>query len=159
MVQVLHRLPKTAHPDLLVGTELFDDAGVFRLDGETALVQTLDFFPPLVDDPFTFGQIAAANALSDVYAMGGRPLTALNIVGFPDQDLSAELLVEILRGGAETGSPKLKWLWSAATACAMQKSSTASRSPASFIRTASAVTPAPSPATSSCLPNPSAAAC
>ncbi len=101
MVQVLRQLPASSHPDLLVGTEQFDDAGVFRLDERTALVQTLDFFPPLVDDPYAFGQIAAANALSDVYAMGGQPLTAMNIVGFPDKDLPAEVLVEILRGGAE----------------------------------------------------------
>jgi len=101
MVQVLHRLPRSAHPDLLVGSEHFDDAGVFRLDERSALVQTVDFFPPLVDDPFVFGQIAAANALSDVYAMGGRPLTAMNIAAFPDKDLPADILVEILRGGAE----------------------------------------------------------
>ena len=101
MVQVLHRLPRSVHPDLLVGTEHLDDGGVFRLDERTALVQTLDFFPPLVDDPYSFGQIAAANSLSDIYAMGGRPLTAMNIVGFPDKDLSTEILVDILRGGAE----------------------------------------------------------
>lgn len=85
---------------MLVGTETFDDAGIFRLDAETALVQTVDFFPPLIDDPFDFGRVAAANALSDVYAMGGEPLTCLNIVGFPDKDLSPDVLVEILRGGA-----------------------------------------------------------
>ena len=101
MVQVLRQLPASSHPDLLVGVEHFDDAGVFRLDERTALVQTLDFFPPLVDDPYEFGRIAAANALSDVYAMGGQPLTAMNIVGFPDKDLPTELLVQILRGGAE----------------------------------------------------------
>lgn len=101
MVQVLRQLPRSDHPDLLVGTDHFDDAGVFRIDDDTALVQTLDFFPPLVDDPFTFGQIAATNSLSDVYAMGGRPLTAMNIVGFPDKDLPAEILVQILQGGAE----------------------------------------------------------
>jgi selenide,water dikinase len=101
MVQVLHQLPRSSHPDLLVGMEHFDDGGVFRLDERTALVQTLDFFPPLVDDPYEFGRIAAANALSDVYAMGGEPLTAMNIVGFPDKDLPVEVLVEILRGGAE----------------------------------------------------------
>jgi len=100
-VQVLRRLPVSAHPDLLVGSEHFDDAGVFRLDDQTALVQTVDFFPPLVDDPFAFGQIAAANALSDIYAMGGEPLTALNIVGFPDQELSTDVLADILRGGHE----------------------------------------------------------
>ena len=100
-MQVLRQLPKNAHPDLIVGSEHLDDGGVFRIDERTAIVQTLDFFPPLVDDPYTFGQIAAANALSDIYAMGGVPLTAMNIVGFPDKELSAEILVEILRGGQE----------------------------------------------------------
>jgi selenide,water dikinase len=99
--QVVRRLTAKSHPDLLVGMDHLDDAGVFRIDGETALVQTLDFFPPLVDDPFTFGRIAAANALSDVYAMGGEPITAMNIVGFPDQELPDDILLEILRGGAE----------------------------------------------------------
>ncbi|MCC7293829.1 MAG: selenide, water dikinase SelD [Phycisphaerales bacterium] len=94
-------MPKSMDPNLIVGTETFDDAGVFRLNANTALVQTVDFFPPLVDDAFAFGRIAAANALSDVYAMGGRPLTVLNIVGFPDKDLPGEVLGEILRGGAE----------------------------------------------------------
>ena len=79
----------------------FDDAGVYRLDAETALVVTLDFFPPLVDDAFAFGRIAAANSLSDLYAMGAKPLTALNIVGFPDNELPISLLTEILRGGTE----------------------------------------------------------
>ena len=74
---------------------------MYRLSDDLALVQTLDFFPPLVDDPFTFGQIAAANALSDVYAMNGRPLTALNIAAFPDDELPLEILGEILRGAAE----------------------------------------------------------
>ncbi len=101
MAQVLRQLPVQSDPRLLVGTETFDDAGVFALSDELALVQTVDFFPPLVDDPYQFGQIAAANALSDVYAMGGEPLTALNIVGFPDKELPAEVLVEILRGGAD----------------------------------------------------------
>lgn len=101
LVHVLHRLPANEHPDLLVGTNHFDDAGVFRLDEKTALVQTLDFFPPLVDDPYEFGRIAAANAMSDIYAMGGEPLTAMNIVGFPDKDLPADILAEILRGGHE----------------------------------------------------------
>lgn len=101
MVQVLRQLPVHSDPRLLVGTETFDDAGVYALSDELALVQTVDFFPPLVDDPYQFGQIAAANALSDVYAMGGEPLTALNIVAFPDQELPAQVLVEILRGGAD----------------------------------------------------------
>src|SRR5271165_6194017 len=78
-----------------------DDAGVYRLADNLALVQTLDFFPPLVDDPFTFGQIAAANALSDVYAMNGRPITALNIAAFPDDELPMEVLGEILQGAGE----------------------------------------------------------
>lgn len=86
---------------MLVATETADDAGVYRLDSGTALVQTLDFFPPLVDDPFAYGQIAAANSLSDVYAMNGRPLTALNIVAFPDNELDLSVLAEILRGGAD----------------------------------------------------------
>lgn len=100
MAQVLRQLEPQTDPRVLVGTETFDDAGVFALGDDLALVQTVDFFPPLVDDPFTFGQIAAANALSDIYAMGAEPLTALNIVGFPDKELPAEVLVEILRGGA-----------------------------------------------------------
>jgi len=85
----------------MIGVEHFSDAGIYRLTDEIALVQTLDFFPPGVDDPYTFGQIAAANSLSDVYAMGGTPRTALNIVGFPDKDLPMEVLGQILQGGAE----------------------------------------------------------
>lgn len=86
---------------MLVATETADDAGVYRLSAELALVQTLDFFPPLVDDPFRFGQIAAANSLSDVYAMNGRPLTVMNIVGFPDDELPLSILAEILNGAAD----------------------------------------------------------
>ncbi len=89
------------HPDLLVGLEAADDAGVFRLTPEIALIQTVDFFTPIVNDPYQFGQIAAANALSDVYAMGGRPLTAMNIACFPLQTTPAEVLKEILRGGLD----------------------------------------------------------
>jgi selenide, water dikinase len=88
-------------PNLLVGTETHDDAGVYRVAPDLALVQTVDFFPPVVDDPFTYGQIAAANALSDVYAMGGAPKTVLNLVGYPDDKLSLDWLGIILRGGAE----------------------------------------------------------
>jgi selenide,water dikinase len=85
-----------------VGTETHDDAGVFRLTDEIALVQTIDFFPPVVDDPYIYGQIAAANALSDIYAMGGTPKTALNLVGYPDdKDPALSWLGDILRGGAE----------------------------------------------------------
>jgi selenide, water dikinase len=101
LAQVLRELPAVSDPNLLVGSENFDDAAVYRLSSDTALVMTLDFFPPLVDDPYQFGRIAAANSLSDIYAMGARPLCALNIVGFPDKDLPIEVLGEILRGGAE----------------------------------------------------------
>jgi len=95
---VLRRLPRPTDPKLLVGFDTNDDAGVYLLAPELALVQTVDFFTPIVDDPFVFGQIAAANSLSDVYAMGGRPVTALSIVGFPEKG-EPELLEEILRGG------------------------------------------------------------
>jgi selenide,water dikinase len=89
-------------PNLLVGTETHDDAGVYKLTEDLALVQTIDFFPPVVDDPFVYGQIAAANALSDVYAMGGTPRTALNLVGYPDdKDPALTWLGAILAGGAE----------------------------------------------------------
>lgn len=101
MAQVLRDLPEFRDPNLLVGPEYFSDAGIYRLRDDLALVQTTDFFAPLVDDPHAFGQIAAANSLSDVYAMGGRPITALNIVAFPDKQLPLEILNEILRGGAE----------------------------------------------------------
>lgn len=101
MTHVLRQLPATTDPNLLVGTDHFDDAAVYRIDDNTALVMSVDFFPPLVEDPYTFGQIAATNSLSDIYAMGGRPLSALNIVGFPDNDLPADILADILRGGAE----------------------------------------------------------
>ncbi len=94
-------LPFHAHPDLLVGLEAADDAGVYRLTPELALIQTVDFFTPIVNDPYQFGQIAAANALSDVYAMGGRPLTALNIVCFPLKTTPVDVLKAILKGGMD----------------------------------------------------------
>jgi selenide,water dikinase len=94
-------LPTRSDPRLIVGRETMDDAGVFVLSDTLALVQTVDFFAPIVDDPYLFGQIAAANALSDVYAMGGEPLTAMNIVGFPSGKLPLEVLREILRGGQD----------------------------------------------------------
>lgn len=100
-MEALEAIPPAYHPDLLVGLNTADDAGVFRINDRQALVQTLDFFPPIVDDPFDFGRIAAANALSDIYAMGGRPLTALNIVCFPSGDMPIEILSQVLRGGAE----------------------------------------------------------
>lgn len=94
-------LPKFHDENLIVGTEGFSDAAVYRLRDDLLIVQSLDFFPPLVDDPYLFGQIAAANSLSDIYAMGARPVTALNIVGFPDKELPLEILGDILRGGAD----------------------------------------------------------
>jgi selenide,water dikinase len=97
--QILKDLPLKKDPKVLVGLETSDDAGVYQLSDEVALIQTADFFTPIVDDPYTFGQIAVANALSDVYAMGGRPLTALNLVAFPIKTLSPSVLKEILRGG------------------------------------------------------------
>lgn len=87
------------HPNLIIGFNHADDAGVYRINSDIAIVQTVDFFPPIVDNPFNFGQIAAANALSDIYAMGGKPLTALNIVCFPG-NLPPSVLTDILRGGS-----------------------------------------------------------
>jgi selenide,water dikinase len=97
----LEGLPLEEDPNLLVGRETSDDAGVYRLSGDTALVQTIDFITPVVNDPYDFGRIAAANSLSDVYAMGGRPLTAMNVVCFPVKSMDKAVLREILRGGLE----------------------------------------------------------
>src|SRR5262245_38848146 len=97
LLPLLKTLPPITDPRVLVGSSTADDAAVFKLSEDVALVLTTDFFTPIVDRPYDFGAIAAANALSDVYAMGGRPLAALSIVGFPDQLLPAEVLVEILR--------------------------------------------------------------
>ena len=94
----MRQLPRQTDPNVLVGFETSDDAGVYLIDENTALVQTVDFFTPIVDDPRTFGEIAAANSLSDVYAMGGRPISALSIVGFPEKG-DAEILAQILQGG------------------------------------------------------------
>lgn len=101
MLQVLHKLPKFDAPELLVGTETADDAGVYQLRPDLAIVNTVDFFTPIVDDPYMFGSIAATNSLSDVYAMGGDPITAMNIVCFPKGKMAMEVLGEVLRGGAE----------------------------------------------------------
>ena len=99
--RILERIPRGAEdPDLLIGYDSHDDAAVYRLTDDLAFVQTLDFFPPLVEDPYTFGQIAATNALSDIYAMGGEVKTALNIVCFPET-MDLNILGEIMRGGAE----------------------------------------------------------
>lgn len=98
----MRHLPKfDPVPELLVGHDTSDDAGVYKLTDSIALIQTVDYFTPIVDDPYMFGQIAAANALSDVYAMGGEPKTALNIVGFPIKKLGGEILAEILKGAAD----------------------------------------------------------
>lgn len=104
LLGLLADLPRPQDPRLLVGSASGDDAAVFALSDELALVQTVDFFTPIVDDPFDFGRIAAANALSDVYAMGGRPLTALNLVAFPLERLGGEILRAILQGGAAVAS-------------------------------------------------------
>lgn len=94
-------LPLIHDPNLIVGLEKTDDAGVYKLSEELAIIQTIDFFTPIVDDPYTFGQIAVANALSDVYAMGGKPLTAMNVVCFPSKTMDISVLRDILKGGLE----------------------------------------------------------
>src|SRR4051812_33220354 len=101
---IVARLPRPTDPRVLVGSDTSDDAGVFRLSDEIALVQTVDFFTPIVDDPYLFGRIAATNALSDVYAMGGTPVTCLNLVAYPIETLGPEALAEILRGGADAAA-------------------------------------------------------
>lgn len=95
-------MPKVTDANILVGTSTADDAAAYRIDDERAIVQTLDFITPIVDDPFDYGRIAAANSISDVYAMGGRPLFALNIVCFPSKKISMDILGRILQGGSET---------------------------------------------------------
>jgi selenide,water dikinase len=101
---LLAELPRPDDPNVLVGSDTADDAAVYRLSDSLALVSTADFFTPIVDDPYDFGRIAATNAFSDVYAMGGTPLTALNLVAFPLADLGGELLREILRGGSDAAA-------------------------------------------------------
>jgi selenide,water dikinase len=101
LAKALSGLPLAADPNLITGMERAEDAGVYKLSEELAIVQTLDFFTPIVDDPYSFGQITAANALSDVYAMGGRPLTAMNIVCFPVKTMDISILREILTGGLD----------------------------------------------------------
>ncbi|KPL02242.1 MAG: selenide, water dikinase, partial [candidate division Zixibacteria bacterium SM23_73_2] len=100
-MQVLHHLNKFDDPNILIGFNSIDDAGVYKLTDDLALVQTVDFFPPIVDDPYDFGAVACANSLSDVYAMGGKPISALNLVGFPSNKLPLKVLEEILKGGAD----------------------------------------------------------
>jgi selenide,water dikinase len=98
---VLQKLPPQDHPDLIVGTGQADDSGVLRVSEDKAIILTVDFFPAIVDDPYVFGQVAAANAMSDVYAMGGEPVSALNIIGFPEGKLEIEALELLMRGGAD----------------------------------------------------------
>ena len=97
----MHKLPPQNHPDLIVGTSQADDSGVVRVSEDKAIILTVDFFPAIVDDPYLFGQVAAANAMSDVYAMGGEVLSALNIIGFPEGKLEIEALELLMRGGAD----------------------------------------------------------
>src|SRR5439155_26091107 len=101
LAQVLRHLPRIQDDRLMVGLDTSDDAGVIRIDDDHCLIQTLDFFTPIVDDPYDYGQIAAANSLSDVYAMGGTPLTAMNIVCYPMNEMPQATLVEILQGGSD----------------------------------------------------------
>src|SRR5918997_5334007 len=98
---IVATLPRSTDPRVLVAADTADDAGVVQLTDDLALIHTADFFTPIVDDPYTFGRIAATNALSDVYAMGGRPVSALNLVAYPLEALGAGVLAEILRGGAD----------------------------------------------------------
>ena len=104
LAPIVAALPRSSDPNLLVGTQTSDDAGVYRLRDDLALVQTVDFFTPIVDDPYDFGRIAATNALSDVYAMGGRPVSALNLVAWSVEKLGSEMLGEVLRGGHDAVS-------------------------------------------------------
>ncbi|HYZ29461.1 MAG TPA: selenide, water dikinase SelD [Thermoleophilaceae bacterium] len=101
---LLAELPRPEDPNVLVGSDTADDAAVYRLSDSLAVVTTADFFTPIVDDPYDFGRIAATNALSDVYAMGGTPLTALNLLAFPLAELGGEVLREILRGGSDAAA-------------------------------------------------------
>lgn len=98
---MLRKLPRQTDPHVLIGFDTADDAGVYQLTSDLALVQTVDFFTPIVDDPYTFGQVAATNALSDIYAMGGRPISALSIVGFPNTGRDVDVLERILQGGLQ----------------------------------------------------------
>jgi selenide,water dikinase len=99
--RIVGQLPVKTDPRLLVGTETADDAGVYQISADTALIQTLDFFTPIIDSPYEFGRITAANALSDVYAMGGEPITVMNIVCFPSEDLPESILRDTLAGGLD----------------------------------------------------------
>jgi selenide,water dikinase len=101
VLRPLHNHPATTHPDLLVGFAGADDAGVFRIDDDRAIVQTVDFFTPIVDDPYDWGRITAANALSDIYAMGAEPLTALQMIGWPRDTIPFDVVGRVIEGGSE----------------------------------------------------------
>ncbi len=101
LAKILAHLPQKSPPELLAGIGNFEDAAVYKISDDIAIVQTIDFFPPVVDDPYLFGQIAATNALSDVYAMGGRPVIALNVLCFPTCDFDEQVLADILKGGSD----------------------------------------------------------
>ena len=146
--EVLARLPAQDNPALLVGSETCDDAGVYRISDELALVQTVDFFTPIVDDPRDFGRIAAANALSDVYAMGAQPLTALNLVAFSIDRLGAETLARSSRA-ARRSRRRQACRSSAATRSTIPSPSTAWPSPASCTRARWCATRPAAPATCS----------
>ncbi len=100
LAQVLSEIPNLPNPNLLIGYDTADDACVYKVNDQTALISTVDFFPPMVDDPFRFGQIAAANAISDVYAMGGTPTLAMNLLCWPNC-LGVDMAGEVLKGGAD----------------------------------------------------------
>ncbi len=145
LVRLLEGFQTRSDPRLIVGYDKSDDACVYVLDGNTALVQTTDFFPPIVDDPYLFGQIAAANALSDIYAMGGEPKLALNLLCLADS-MDKAAVQEILR--AATPRPtRLGPSSPGGTPFRARSPSTALRSPASCARTGSSPTPPPAPAT------------
>src|ERR1700687_5590350 len=124
---ILRKLPRQTNPNVLVGFDTNDDAGIYRLNENLALVQTVDFFTPIVDDPLLFGEIAAANSLSDIYAMGGVPISSLSIVGFPEHG-DPEILEKTIRGG-----PKQSAALSAATPFAMRTWCLGMRLPAQSI--------------------------
>ena len=143
---IVRALPPVDDPRLLIGSATADDAGVVRVRDDLALVQTVDFFTPIVDDPYDFGRIAAANALSDIYAMGAEPLSALNLVAFPLERLGPGVLGEILRGGGDV--VRLAAPCSLAdTRSTIRSRSTGSPSPAWSTPSVCSATPAEKPAT------------
>ena len=157
MDAVLGRLPRGNNTNVLVGFDTADDAGVYKLADNLAVVQTVDFFTPIVDDPYQFGQIAAANSLSDVYAMGGRPVSALSVVAFPGNG-EVDVLEQILRGGLE----KMEEAGCAViggTPSPTRRSSSATPSPGPSLPTAFSPTPRRGRATFWCSPSAWGRAC